>query len=476
MLNLFKDKSELANEQQVKQLVDFVLLQAKQRGLDEAELSYSAYQGVDLNTRQQSCDSKEFNQGKRLVLTVYKDSCKASVSTTATDKEALTTLLNTAVDLVKLAEPDEYCGLAAKDLLAWQNVDLNLYHPTELDLSSIIELSKECEQVALNYDKRIVNSEGVGFSANQSYKLYANTHSIRAASSRTGYTMSCSVVAKDTISNLRKTSINSMERDYCYSSALDKKQLLNHIELATRAASRAVARLRAQRIKTRQVPVIFSHRVSTTLINHLLQAISGSNLYKRSSFLLDKLNHIILPEFVSIREEPLLPKGISSAYFDADGVATKAKYLIERGSLNSYLLSNYSAKRLGMQTTANAGGVFNLLVEDLRFPFADSHYRQNEHANYAEYPPELLKEMGTGLFITELMGQGVDIVTGEYSRGATGFWVENGVIQYPVSEITVAGNLIDMFKDIRQISSDASALKSIQVGSILLNKLTVAGS
>ena len=328
--------------------------------------------------------------------------------------------------------------------------DLDLYFPWNLDIKEAETMAIECEASALEYDDKVINSEGatVGSYVNQS--LYANSHGFSGETKSTGHSISCTAIASDN---------GLMEMDYDYTSARHYKDLQDHKEIGSLAAKQALDHLGSKKIKTTKAPVVFSPRVSSSLISHLMTAISGSSLYRNASFLVDSKDKKICPEFISIREEPHLKRGFSSCYFDAEGVETVPRCIVENGVLKGYLLSSYSARRLGLDTTGNAGGHHNLIVE----PTADENLES------------MIKNIDSGFLVTGLIGYGVNIVNGDYSRGANGFWIENGEIAYPVSEVTVAGNLKDMLMRINTIGNDPEKKGSIFSGSILIDDLMIAG-
>ena len=327
--------------------------------------------------------------------------------------------------------------------------ELDLYHPWDLSVDQAIELAKACEASARGVDKRINNSEGASVSTYEGMFAYANTHGFNGGYATSRHGLSCSVIAEDS---------DNMQRDYWYTTARCSKDLESATSVGKLAGERTVRRLGSRRIKTAQVPVLFEAPLASGLISHLVSAISGGSLYRKSSFLLDSLGKQVMAPFITIEEQPHLLKGLASSPFDNEGVATQPRTLVKDGVLNGYILSSYSARKLGMQSTGNAGGNHNLIV---------SHGDLDLNG--------LLKTMGTGLLVTELLGHGINMVTGDYSRGAAGFWVENGVIVHPVEEITIAGNLQIMLKQIVAIGNDVLVQGSKQVGSILIENMTVAG-
>lgn len=433
----------------LKTIVADVLEQAKKLGMDAAEAGVASSSGLSATVRLGNVESIEFNRDKGLSITVYKGKKKGSVSTTDIQPEALKSALEAACRIATYTEEDPYSGLADKEFLAKQIPNLDLYHPVEVTAEQAVEWAKECEDKARGFDAKIVNSEGATFSTHQGYRVYGNSLGFLEGFAGTRHALYCTVIAK---------SGDAMERDYDFTVARDISDLESRGTIGQSAALRTLRRLNARKMKTSEAPVIFSAEVATGLWGHLIAAISGGNLYRRSSFLLDHLNQPILPKFVQIKESPHLLKALGSAPFDEEGVATHERPIVEDGILKSYVLSSYSARKLNLKTTGNAGGVHNLMVLDSGMDLAD-----------------LLTNMGTGLLVTELLGHGVNIVTGDYSRGAAGFWVENGRIQYPVHEITIAGNLKEMFSNLVAVGNDTEYRSNILTGSVWLKNMTIGG-
>lgn len=427
-----------------------VLVIAQQKGASDAEVGASLDVGLSATVRLGEVDTIEFNQDKGVGVTVYFGKRRASASTSDTSDTALEATVQAACDIAQVTEEDPCFGLPDKALLAYDFPDLDLYHPWEITPQQTIALAKSCEQHAMHLDKRIVNSEGSTVNAHQLHRAYANSYGFLGHYSASRHSISCVLVAQDQ---------HGMQRDYDYTTARDATMLTPIEDLAASAVARTVNRLDARKLATQQVPVIFAAEIASNLLSSLVSAISGGNLYRKSSFLLNKLGTQIFPSFINIFEQPYLPNGLGSAAFDADGVKTRAKHFVKAGILESYVLGSYSARRLGMTTTANAGGVFNLSI-----------------ASNGDDLPQLLKRMGTGVMVTELMGHGVNIITGDYSRGAVGFWVENGEIQYPVEEFTIAGNLNDIFMNIVAVGNDMDLRKNIRTGSILVAEMMIAGT
>lgn len=435
-----------ALQEQAKQMLDL----SQQHGATQAEVSVSASQGFDVNVRNAAVETLSYHDGKQIQLTFYMGLKKAMVSSSDTDPASVLALVKKACTIAQYAQEDNCHGLADANLMAKELMDLDLYHPWAMTPQQAIEQAIAAEAVGLAYDKCITASDGVELSQQQTHSVYANSHGFMAPVQTTKHGLSCVLIAK---------AASQMERDYDYSIARDARDLLPFSQIAEQAAARTIRRLSPQKIKTCRVPVLFEARIAHSLLGHFLSAISGRNLYRQSSFLLDSLNKPIFADHIDIDERPHLPKALGSAAFDSEGVATQNKSIVSGGVLNSYLLGSYSARKLKRQTTANAGGVHNLLV------------KTSDHDL-----PALLKKMDRGLLVTELMGDGVNLVTGDYSQGICGFWVENGNIQYPVAEMTVASNLREMFRQIIAIGNDINPNSAVSCGSILLEEMTVAGN
>lgn len=430
-------------------MAEDVVRLAKAAGASAAEAEISFGFGQNVSVRMGETETIEYNRDKGVSVTVYFGQQKGHASTSDLSAKALQDTVAAACNIARYTAKDEFCGLADAKLMASHIPDLDLHHPWNISVDEALDLAKRCEAAAQAVDPRITNSEGASVSTYEGLFSYANSHGFTGgyASSRHGF--SCSVIAED---------VDAMQRDYWYTSARSADDL-EPAELVGRiAGERTVRRLGGRQLKTAQVPVLFEASLASGLISHLISAISGGSLYRKSSFLLDSLGKQVLSPLVTIQEQPHLLRGLASAPFDNEGVATSPRTLVQDGVLQGYVLSSYSARKLGMTTTGNAGGNHNLII---------SHGDQDFNS--------LLKTMGTGLVVTELLGHGINMVTGDYSRGAAGFWVENGVIVYPVEEITIAGNLADMFKQIVAIGNDVLVQGSKQVGSILIEQMTVAG-
>lgn len=430
--------------------VDVALKAAKRFGASQAEAALAIDSGLSVSVRNGEIETLEYHQDKGLAITVFINQCMGSANTSDLSEKAIRQTVKTATEIARFTARDEFSGLADADELAWEYPDLNLYSSWNVDAEEAVELAVSCEAAALKVDKRIVNSEGASLSSHESFQVYGNSHGLMAFYPSSRHSLSCSVIGQDG---------GSMQRDHWFTSARDASYLESPVAVGKQAAKRTLARLNAQKISTAKMPVLFSPDVSSGLLSHFLSAISGSNLYRKSSFLLDCLGRKVLPEWVRILEQPHIVGGAGSCPFDSDGVKTQSRIIVEDGILQSYILDSYSGRKLQMKTTGNAGGVHNLILES---------GQQNFKA--------MLKLMDKGLLVTELMGQGINIVTGDYSRGAAGFWVENGKIQYPVEEITIAGNLADMFQKIIAVGSDVDYRRNIRSGSILIEEMMISGN
>ena len=433
----------------LKQITQDVLKLAKTAGASAAETETSFGSGQNVSVRLGETETIEYNRDKGVSLTVYFGQQKGNASTSDLSPQALKDTVEAACNIAKYTAKDEFCGLADAALMATDIPDLDLNHPWHISVDESLEMAKRCESAALAVDKkRITNSEGAGISTSAGVFAYANSHGFVGGYASTRHSMSCSVIAEQN---------DAMQRDYWYTSARDFADMESAEYVGKLAGERTIRRLGARPMQTGNYPVLFEAPLASGLISSLIGAISGGSLYRKSSFLLDSLGKSIASSLLNIDELPHIKKGNASSPFDSEGVATKSRKLVQNGELQGYVLGSYSARKLGMQTTGNAGGSHNLIVQSTGQNFAD-----------------LLKKMGTGLLVTEVLGHGLNMVTGDYSRGAAGFWVENGVIAYPVEEITIAGNMADMLKNIVAIGSDVNKNSSKQTGSILIEKMTVA--
>ena len=440
---------DLFNPVRIQELVTDVLREAKKQGATSAEVDVSANKGFNVMVRMGDVETVEYNQDKIIEVTVFFGKRCGSASMSDIRPEAIRDCVKAACNIAKFTDEDEFSGLADKDLLAFNYPDIDLYYPWKISVPEAIDLGKECEAQALGKDKRITNSEGASVSTVNVWHGYGNSLGFLGVTPVTRHEISCVLIAKEG---------EEMQRDYYYSISCDPAGLEPIAKIANIAAERTVRRLGGRRMGTCKTPVIFQAEEARSLLGHFTGAIRGSSLYRKSSFLVDHLGKQIFPKNFTLDERPLLPKSLGSAAFDDDGVKTQPNVFIKDGVLQSYALGVYSGRKLNMPTTGNAGGVHNLFINtgDLDFD-------------------GLLKKMGKGLLVTEMMGNGVNIVTGDYSRGASGFWVEEGVIQYPVEEITIAGTLQDMYKNLVDVGTDVDKRGNIQTGSILLEEMMVAG-
>lgn len=436
--------------EQLKTLVSEALAEAKQQGASSAEANVSINHGLSATVRLGEVETVEHNRDQGLAVTLFFGKKSGSASTSDLTPGALRDCVRAAATIARYTAADEFSGLADPDQLARNLSDLDLYHPWNPGVERAIELAKACEDAARASDTRITNSEGASVSSHESLDVYANSHGFLGATATTRHGISCAILGEDD---------SGMQRDYWYASARDPADLDTPESIGRQAALRTVRRLGGRKLATRKTPVIYEAPVATSLLSHFVSAVRGSSLYRRSSFLLDHLGKPVFAPTVRIHEQPFLKKALGSAAFDNDGVAPADRDLVRDGILQGYVLDVYSARKLGLRSTGNAGGVHNLAIEP-------------GDKNLAG----LLKQMDTGLLVTELIGFGINGVTGDYSRGAAGFWVEKGEIQYPVEEITIAGNLKDMYRGIVAVGSDVDARGSIRSGSILIDSMTLAGS
>ncbi len=443
-------KSIESQLESLKNKVALVLEQARKSGASAAEAGANLDAGLAVSARLGELESIEHHRDQSLAVTVYFGQRKGSASTTNLSKASLMETVEAACAIARFANQDPYAGLPDPAKLAVQIPDLDLYHPWEINPDQALEVVIECEAEARSFHPEIVNSEGASLTSHHGVRVLGNTAGFLHGYPASRHSISCAVVGKRG---------DQMQRDYWYTLARNPQDLETPVSVGRKAAERTVARLGARTLTTRKCPVVYAAEVATSLIGHFLAAIRGGNLYRKASFLLDSLGKQVFPEFVHIHEEPHIKRGIGSAPYDSEGVATYPHDLIRDGIVKSYLLSSYSARKLGLETTGNAGGVHNVIVDPGKLERG-----------------AILREMGTGLLITELMGHGVNLVTGDYSRGAAGFWVESGEIQYPVEEITIASNLKEMFRHLVAIGQDVDRRGNIHTGSIWLANMTVAGN
>jgi PmbA protein len=422
---------------------------ARRFGADQVEAGVSYDEGLSVTVRMGELESVERQRDRGLAVTVYRDARKGSASTTDFSKASIEDTVRKALSIGSFTAADDYAGLADAALMATHQPDLDLYFPWDLDVERATEIASRAESAARSYDARIANSEGATVSSGGGHRVYANSHGFVGGYPTTTHSISCSVVAQ---------SNDSLERDYWYSVSRVPGELDEPQNVGREAARRAVRRLDARQLTTRVVPVLFPAELAKGLFGHLVAAIRGTAQYRRASFLLDSVGQQVFPSFIDIDEDPLIPRGLASAPFDGEGVATRRRQLVAGGVLQGYVLSSYSARRLGVPTTANAGGVHNLLVKPTAGPLES-----------------LIAGMSEGFVVGELLGQGVNIVSGDYSRGAAGFWVENGEIAHPVNEVTIAGNLASMFRQIKAVGSDVDVRGTVRCGAVLVDALTLAG-
>lgn len=433
----------------LKELVREALDHASARGASGAEAEVSEGVGQSVTVRRGEVETIEYNRDKGLGITVYVGKQRGHASTSDLARDAVRNAVEAALSIARLTASDEYAGLAEPDLLASRFPDFDLFHPWPVSVEDAIELARNCEQAAFDADARVTNSEGATVSAQQSQFVYGNTHGFLAGYPSSRHMVSCAVIAgRD----------ENMQRDDWWSVARAAADLEPAAQIGVRAGSRAAKRIGARKIGTVQVPVLFEATIAPSLLGHFVSAVSGGSLYRKQTFLLDSLGKRIFPGFVRVVDDPTVPRGLASGAFDDEGVATQRREIVSAGMLNGYFLSTYSGRKLGMRSTGNAGGNHNLTMVSTGEDFQ-----------------ALLSKLGRGLLVTDLLGQGINMVTGDYSRGAAGYWVENGEIAYPVQEVTVAGNLRDMFGGILAVGTDVLPRGSRQCGSILIERMTVAG-
>ncbi|UYP29741.1 metalloprotease PmbA [Pseudomonas sp. Z8(2022)] len=430
--------------------VESILAEARRQGASACEVAVSAGQGLSTTVRQGEVETVEFNRDQGFGITLYVGQRKGSASTSATGIEAIRETVAAALAIAKHTSEDDCAGLADAALMARDLPELDLYHPWSITPEQAVERALACEAAAFAADSRIKNADGTSLNTHQGCRVYGNSHGFVGGYASTRHSLSCVMIAEGE---------GQMQRDYWYDVNRQGELLADAAGIGRRAADRAVSRLGARPVPTCEVPVLFAAELAGGLFSHLLAAISGGNLYRHSSFLEGALGQRLFPEWLSLDERPHLPRALGSAAFDGDGLATYAKPFVEKGELVSYVLGTYSGRKLGLPSTANSGGVHNLFV---------THGDEDQQA--------LIRRMGRGLLVTELMGQGLNLVTGDYSRGAAGFWVENGEIQFPVQEVTIAGNLRDMFRQIVAVGCDLERRGNICTGSVLIERMTVAGS
>jgi PmbA protein len=431
-------------------IIERALQEARARGASQAEAAVSQDTGLSVGVRLGEVETLEHQRDRSMGITVYFGQRKGSASTADFSAEAVGATVAKACSIARFTAEDASSGLADAALMARAPPDLDLSHPWNITADRAIEIAKTCESAALRFDARINNSEGASVGTHQGLHVYGNTHGFVGGYPTTSHTLSCVVLAGTG---------EDMQRDYWYTSSRDWHELQDPEAVGRESARRTIARLGPRKISTRRAPVLFVPELARGLIGHFIAAIRGSSQYRQASFLLNSAGQQVFPADFSIAERPHLPKAMASAPFDDEGVATRDRELVAEGVLTGYILSSYSARKLGLQTTGNAGGSHNLIVAP----------------TLTGGVAAMLSRLGTGLLLTELMGQGVNTVTGDYSRGAAGFWVENGRIQYPVAEVTIAGNLRSMFRGMAAVGDDVDARGGVRVGSILVEEMTIAG-
>ncbi|QXO72305.1 metalloprotease PmbA [Morganella morganii] len=424
-------------------------LSIAQKGCDSAEVAVSRTTGMSVSTRMGEVENVEFNSDGALGITVYHNQRKGSASSTDLSDEAIARTVQAAIDIAKYTSEDPCSGPADRDLLAFEAPDLQLFYPSEVSADQAIDYAANAEKAALSADPRITNTEGGSFNSHYGIRVFGNTLGMLQSYCSSRHSMSACVIAEEN---------GDMERDYAYTIARKLDDLKSAQWVGEECARRTLSRLAPRKLATQKAPVIFAPEVATGLFGHLVGAISGTSVYRKSTFLLDSLGKQILPDWLTICELPHVIGGLASTPFDSEGVRTEDRLIIENGVLNNWLMTTYAARKLGLKSTGHAGGIHNWHIAGQGLGFDD-----------------MLREMGTGLVVTELMGQGVSGITGDYSRGASGFWVENGEIQYPVSEITIAGNLKDMWANIIATGDDIETRSNIQCGSVWLPEMSIAG-
>ncbi len=437
---------------ELKDMVEFALREARAAGATQAEADISLQRGLNVTVRLGEVETIEYQRDRALGITVYIDRAKGSASSADLRPAAVREMVAKACSIARRTARDEFAGLADAEDMAREIPDLSLEHPWEITPEQAIELARTCEAAGMAVDKRLTNSEGASVSSHRGVRVYGNSHGFLAGYGSTSHSVSCVLLAQ---------SGGDMQRDYWYSAARSADELEAVEYIGRRAGERALARLGARQIATRRAPVIFAPELARGFFGHLVSAVRGSSQYRRSSFLLNAMGEQVLPASIRMREQPHLLRGLASSPFDGEGVATRDSDLVSDGVLRRYVLGSYSARKLGLKTTGNAGGIHNLIVTDARG---------------APTLPELLRTMGEGFLVTELMGQGVNGVTGDYSRGASGYWVQGGEPVHPVHEVTIAGNLRTMLKSVSAIGSDVDVHGAVRSGSVLLDEMMIAGN
>ncbi len=444
--------SLLQEEQALRETSENVLKLAKKYGASDAELSLNRGAGLSVEIHMDNVDKLEYHRDQGLSLTVYMGKHTGSASTGDLSPQAIEDTVKAACNIAKYTEEDKYTGLADADMMATEVNDLDLYHPWELEADKAIEIARECEKHALEFDPRIINSDGASISTYSGVGLIANSHGFTGVVPSSRHSLSCSVIGQE-------VGDEDMQRDYWYSSTRVNGELESAESVGKKAAEKTLARLQGKQISTRKANVLYSPEMARSIISHFTSSIAGGAQYRKSTFLLDSIDEKVFPDFIRLHEQPHLMRAFGSGYFDKEGVATNNRELVIDGVVQNYIMGSYSARQLGLKSTANSGGTHNLTLDSTGQNFE-----------------ELLKMLDTGFLVTELIGSGINGITGDYSRGAAGYWVENGEIQYAVEEVTVAGNLKDMFQNIVAVGNDVDVRSATRTGSILIEGMMVAGS
>ena len=439
-------------ENQLREISETVLKLAKKYGASDAELSLNRGEGLSVEIHMGTVDKLEYHRDQGLNLSVYMGKHTGTASTGDLSPQAIEDTVKAACNIARYTEEDKYTGLADAELMATEINDLDLYHPWDLSAEKAIELATECEKQARDFDPRIINSDGSSVSTYSGMSLIANSHGFTGVLPSSRHSLSCSVIGQE-------VGDEDMQRDYWYSTSRVNAELESAETVGKKAAEKTLARLRGKQISTREANVLYSPEMARSIISHFAGAISGGAQYRKSTFLLDSVGTKVFPEFIRLHEQPHLVRAFGSGYFDKEGVATSNRDIVTDGIVQGYIMGSYTARQLGLKTTANSGGTHNLTLESTGQNFN-----------------EMLKMLDTGFLVTELIGSGVNNMTGDYSRGAAGFWVENGEIQFPVEEVTVAGNLKDMFQRIVAVGNDVDLRSGTRTGSILIDGLMIAGS
>ena len=448
--------------QEMREVSELVLKLAKKYGASDAELSLNRGAGLSVEVHKNQVDKLEYNRDQGLNLTVYmgKNGINQGSATTGDlSSQAIEDTVKAACNIAKYTGEDKYTGLADADMMLLDSDnkdDLDLYHPWDLTAEQAIEITRECEAAALGFDKRIINSDGASISTYSGIGLIANTNGFTGILPSSRHSLSCSVIGQK---DGDETATNDMQRDYWYSSTRVRAELQSPESVGKKSAERTLARLGGEKISTRKANVLYSPEMSRSIIGHFTSAISGDSQYRKSTYLLDCIDEKVFPDFIHLHEQPHIKQAFGSSYFDKEGVATRNRDIVVDGVVQNYIMSSYSARQLGLKSTANSGGTHNLTLDSTGQSFE-----------------ELLKMLGTGFYVTELIGSGINGITGDYSRGAAGFWVENGEIQFPVEEVTVAGNLKDMLQNIVAVGTDVDLRGGTRTGSILVEGMMVAGA